>query len=796
MCKIRLLALILSALWILVAGAQQDELLPPEQAFSFSARAVAPDWIEAEWTIAPDYYMYRDKFLVRLLEGEAQLGELQIPDGKVKDDPFFGRLETYRGQVVIGVPVSRIASGPLTITIEAVGQGCNDPIGVCYPPLTQTTSLTLPALNQNVSKAASDVIHTPVSSSQISTPQTVDSLRNLLAASQDKPEVTEISGQTQSSQISSLQTLKDLLGVADAQSEFLDPKDAYRIELQGQDAETLLARFTIADGYYLYQDKTRFSSQTEGVSIGNVTLPEGKKKTDEYFGEQVVYYHGFDVELPLSRRQKAAGDVAVKVKYQGCAEQGICYPPMDKVFTVSLPGIADAQASQVPGPGGRPSSTGGEEEAIPTIDGGILWPVLLAFAAGLALTFTPCVLPMIPILASIVVGQGGEKSKTRGGQLAIVYVLGTAVTYTAAGVVAGATGDQLQAYFQNPWGIGFVVVILVLLSLSMFGFYDLQVPASMQSKLQARAGRLQGGAVGGVFFMGLISALIVGACVSPVLIAVLGLAIERADPVLGGMIMFSLAMGSGVILVGLGFGVAFLLPRAGPWMDKVKYVFGVMLLGVAIYILGALPEVPVLYLWGALLIVSAVYLGALQSLPADAGGWRYLWKGLGVFALVWGVLALLGGLTGSRDITRPIDLSGNTLKAGVAPENGLKDENTHGLFARVSKIEDLDAKLSQARTAGQPVMLDYYADWCVDCVRMENSTFADPEVRRLLRNFMMVQVDVTDPRDPSTNAIKKRYGVYGPPAMLFFNTAGKELKSLRRYGYMTVDVFITHIREI
>lgn len=257
-----------------------------------------------------------------------------------------------------------------------------------------------------------------------------------------------------------------------------------------------------------------------------------------------------------------------------------------------------------------------------------------------------------------------------------------------------------------------------------------------------------------------------------------------------------MALGSGVILVGLGFGASFLLPRAGPWLEKVKRVFGVMLLGVAIYILGALPDVPVLYLWGILLIVCSIYLGALHALPADAGGWRYLWKGLGVFALVWGVLALLGGMANNRDITRPIDLSRNALIAQVALEGGSQGENAVDLFTRVSEIEVLDARLLEAKAAGRPVMLDYYADWCVDCIRMEKSTFAHPNVRQVLRDFVMIQVDVTDPRNPSTNAIKKRYGVYGPPAMLFFDRAGDEVRKLRRYGFMEPDEFITHIKQI
>ena len=608
--------------------------------------------------------------------------------------------------------------------------------------------------------------------------------------------VPQQSAAGQSTEASNVQLLRDLLGSAESQPEFLDPEVAFRIDLQNRGPNTLVARFSIEDGYYLYRDKTGFSSQTDGVNIGQVLLPEGKKKSDSYFGEQFVYYGGFEVDVPLVRASQGIEEVAIKVNYQGCADQGICYPPMDKVFTLRLPGIDDVQAAVTTGPGNTETLSDTQTSTETAFDSGMLWAIIFAFVAGLALTFTPCVLPMIPILASIVVGQGANRTKLQSGVLSIFFVLGTAVTYAAVGVMAGATGNQLQAYFQNPWGIGVVAAILIGLSLSMFGLYNIQLPVSLQSRLQTRAGHLKGGALGGVFIMGLISALIVGACVSPVLIAVLGLAIERADPVLGGLIMFSMALGSGVVLVGIGFGAAFLMPKMGPWMDNVKYVFGVMLLGVAIYILGALPEIPILYLWGLLFILCSVYLGALQSLPVDSSGWRTLQKGIGVFALVWGVLAILGGMTGNRDITRPIDLSSNSFFGTSSPGMALEKQNTGSLFTRVSDMATLDARMAKAKAAGKPIMLDYWAEWCVDCIRMENNTFSNPKVRQALTNFVMLQVNVTDPRNSATNALKTRFGVYGPPAMLFFDANGKELKALRRYGYMTADEFIAHIKPI
>ena len=601
------------------------------------------------------------------------------------------------------------------------------------------------------------------------------------------PQQSEVAGS------STLQTLRGLLNFDQTQPEFLDPEVAYRIELNVLAPKNLLAKFTIEDGYYLYQEKTRFSSLTDGVTIENVMFPEGKRKVDEFFGEQIVYYNGMEVDLPLTRTRPEPEEVKIQVDYQGCAEKGICYPPMNKVFTLNLPGISDALASHSLSDNADKIATSEPDDFAAT---DMVWPILRAFVAGLALTFTPCVLPTIPILASIIVGQRAERSRTRAGFLSLVYVMGTATTYTAVGVLAGATGDQLQAYFQNPWGIGLVVGILVLLTLSMFGVYDLQMPTAIQSRLQAHAGRLKAGTFGAVFFMGVISALIVGACVSPVLMAVLGLAIDRADPVLGGLIMFSLAMGSGVLLVALGIGAGFLLPKAGPWMDRVKHVFGVLLLGVAIYILGALPAVPVLYLWGAYFIIVGVYLGALQSLPVDVSGWRYLYKGIGVVLLIWGFLALLGGMTGNRNILQPIDLSRDIINSGIFPKKTSKNSSTQSLFSRVSDLEALDVQLLDAKSSNRPVMLDYYADWCIDCVRMEDSTFSDPAVRDELETFVMLQVDVTDPRNLSTNAVKKRYGVFGPPAMLFFNANGEEEKGLRRYGFMGPEEFIAHIKTL
>jgi thiol:disulfide interchange protein DsbD len=357
-------------------------------------------------------------------------------------------------------------------------------------------------------------------------------------------------------------------------------------------------------------------------------------------------------------------------------------------------------------------------------------------------------------------------------------------------VLAGATGEQLQAHFQNPWAIGIVSVIFVLLALSMFGFYELQMPSFLQSRLTEGSQRVHGGSLRGTFVLGLISALIVGACVSPLLISALGVAISSRDPLLGGLIMFAMALGMGVILIAVGIGLGAALPRAGAWMDRVKQVFGVLLLAVAIYLLGLLPAVPVLWLWAALFIVTGVYLGATQSLPAGANGWRYLWKGLGTVLLIWGVAALIGGFSGGRDILKPLpEWHGSATAGNAAGSPG----EVH--FERMTSLAQIEQALAQARAQSRPALLDFYATWCTDCVRMEKGVFPDARVQARLRDFALVQADVTE-NDAEARAIKERFGIFGPPALLVYGADGSELRELRFYGYKTVDEFLAHLAGV
>ncbi len=565
------------------------------------------------------------------------------------------------------------------------------------------------------------------------------------------------------------------------QSDVPDPEQVFRVSVQRGDA-SLRVRVDIDDCCYLYRDKIKLAltggdgkAAPAGVKLGTYTLPPGNVKNDEFIGKTEVYHSSFEFEVAL---EGSADNLALTVGYQGCAEKPvqICYPPITKTVAIAG-GVADSAPAQ--------SSSGG------------IWLALAAaFGAGLLLSFTPCVLPMLPILSGVIIGaEGTQLTKLRGGLLSYTYVLGTALTYTVAGAIAGATGEQLQAYFQNPWAIGTFASILVLLALSMFGLYELQIPAAIQSLLHLQSSKLRdrarawvAGEFVGVFLLGLLSALIIGACVSPILVSVLGGAVAARDPWLGAGLMFALAHGQGVILVAVGISEGLLLPKAGPWMNTIKHVFGVLLVAVAIYLLGFLPQVPVLLLWGVLFIVCAVYLSATQRLPEYATGWRYLGKGLGTVFLIWGVLALLGGFAGGRDVFNPFPFSsfGTTASAPAGP-----------LFERVKTLPQLEQRLATAKAAGKPLVLDYYDDWCTDCVRREKATFADADVRaELMNRFVRLQADLTNSGDPEAKALKGRFDVYGPPATLFFASSGDELRDLRAYGFLDKQAFLGILRRV
>ncbi|MGA7800075.1 MAG: protein-disulfide reductase DsbD, partial [Gammaproteobacteria bacterium] len=423
-------------------------------------------------------------------------------------------------------------------------------------------------------------------------------------------------------------------------------------------------------------------------------------------------------------------------------------------------------------------------------EGHLLLTLASFFGFGLLLAFTPCVFPMIPILSSIIVGQGERITTGRAFSLSAAYVLAMAVTYTAAGIIAAVFGQNLQAAFQNPWILGTFAGVFVLLSLSMFGFYDLQMPAFVQSKLTDISNRQRGGTLLGAGVMGFLSALIVGPCVAAPLAGALIYIGQTGNAVLGGLALFALSLGMGAPLLAIGTGAGKVLPRAGDWMNTVKGVFGVLLLAVAIWMLERiLPGAITMALWATLLMVSSIYMGALDSLGPDATGWRRFWKGSGLVMLLYGAVLLVGAATGATDPLQPLArvsvTSGGV--ASAAEHQGLQ-------FKRVKDLQQFQQQLQAASSQGRPVMLDFYADWCVSCKEMEKYTFSKPQVQQALAGTTLLQADVTADNE-ADKALLRHFGLIGPPSILFFGPDGTERRPYRVVGYMKAADFRKHVME-
>lgn len=568
-----------------------------------------------------------------------------------------------------------------------------------------------------------------------------------------------------------------------AEEEFLDPEVAFSVKVE-QAGQNAIARFSIADGYYLYQERLGFQLVSGNVTLGQPVLPKAELKNDPNFGDVMVYKHHFDVTIPVN----GAGSFELLVKYQGCALAGLCYPPQKQTVTLT----ADS----------KPTASGGTtfesqanaelsetDQIASMLSGGNVWLIIAVFfGIGLLLAFTPCVFPMIPILSSIIVGQGDGLTTRRAFVLSLVYVLAMASTYTIAGVLAGLFGANLQAAFQNPWILSAFSIIFVVLALSMFGFFELQLPASVQAKLADVSNKQEGGTLAGVAIMGLLSALIVGPCVAPPLAGALIYIGQTGDALLGGSALFALSMGMGVPLLLVGTAAGKFMPRAGGWMDSVKAVFGVSLLAVAIWMLARiLPDTVTMLLWAGLAIGSAVYLGALES---AVSGWQKLWKSLGIMLLAWGVFLLIATASGGKSALQPLTHLVSTSPAMASSATGV----SHSAFQKVNSLTELNQALASAQAKGMAVMLDFYADWCVSCKEMEAFTFNDPVVAERMAKLVLLQVDVTENTDDH-KALMKQFGVVGPPAILFFDASSTELRQARVVGFMKAPAFAERVQK-
>ncbi|MYM28835.1 protein-disulfide reductase DsbD [Duganella sp. CY15W] len=640
-----------------------------------------------------------------------------------------------------------------------------------------------------------------------------------------------------------------LLQPARAQ-EFLDPSEAFKFSARMVDGHTVAVTFQIADGYYMYRERFKFSAQ--GAKLGTPQIPPGKVHYDDTFAKDVeTYRKGLTITIPVD----VNGPFTLLASGQGCSEKGLCYAPQDykaaltgsgsvpvpaapaattpaaaqaapsapapaataaqpaaasvapvataaaiaatrpaegavnlgvdggkaasaapgvKIYTVpnptatDLPQPAPAVATTV-----APASEAGRLEA--ALKSGKLLVILPLFALlGLGLSFTPCVLPMVPILSSIIVGEGAQSSRSRGLALSVTYALGMALVYTALGVAAGLAGEGLASALQNPWVLGAFALLMALLSLSMFGFYELQVPAALQSKLSTVSNRQASGKLAGVFVMGAISALIVGPCVAAPLAAALVYISQSRDIVIGGAALFAMAVGMSVPLILVGVSAGTLLPKAGVWMDAVKRFFGVLMLAVGWWLVSpVLPGAVQMLGWAALLVGYGMYL------LMNSGQW--VAKSVGVIVAVLGVAQLVGVVSGGRDPLAPLAHLGS--KAHEAPL----------AFQRIKTTQQLDAVLAQ--TGGKTAMLDFYADWCVSCKEMEKLTFVDPQVRAKLANTVLLQVDVTA-NDADDKAMLKRFGLFGPPGIILFDRQGKEIPNARVIGFQDAAKFTASLSAL
>ena len=588
-------------------------------------------------------------------------------------------------------------------------------------------------------------------------------------------------------------------GSARAADDFLDPAIAFRFEARMADPQTLEVRYQIAEGYYMYRE--RFAFRAAGAKLGTPEIPPGKVKYDETFQKDVETYKG---ELVIRIPVEGSGPFTLTAASQGCADAGLCYPPQEHSAQLSAgagggapalpiganapqmssaplsPAAMDAApampvpapvAAAAPATAAQPSDMAG---IAGILEGGRLLAIVPAFVLlGLGLAFTPCVLPMVPILSSIIVGEGRQAGRSRGFILSATYSLGMAIVYTLLGVAAGLAGEGLAAALQNPWVLGAFALLIVAMAMSMFGFYELQMPAALQTRLANTAGRQSGGKLAGVFAMGAISALIVGPCVAAPLAGALVYISQTRDVVIGGAALFAMAVGMSIPLLLVGVSAGSLLPRAGAWMESVKRLFGVLMLAMALWLVSpVLPPIVQMLGWAALLFGYGFYLLRKHRHWASMAA--------GAAFAVLGAVQLVGAATGGRDALAPLaHLTGGAHQGMV--------------FKRIKTVQDLDRELANA--GGKTVMLDFYADWCVSCKEMEKLTFVDPAVQAKLANTILLQVDVTA-NDAEDKAMLKRFKLFGPPGIILFGPDGQEIPDSRVIGYQNPEKFLNSLARL
>lgn len=568
---------------------------------------------------------------------------------------------------------------------------------------------------------------------------------------------------------------------------FLPPDQAFRLSARARPGAVALS-WRIADGYYLYRKRFKVVAETGG--IGTVDFPAGEIKDDPNFGRVVVYRHQVTLQIPVAQRP-ADGRMKLAVTYQGCADAGLCYTPITKHLAVDLPAASGGVASsagrpQAPPATGPPAAQDRLAALVERSNPG--WFALVFFGLGVLLAFTPCVLPMIPILAGVIGGAGTKLTTRRAFLLSLAYVLAMACVYTAAGVAAGFAGAGLQAFFQAPWVIAVFAAVFVALAAALFGLYELRLPSAVQNRITALSVGRRGGTWFGAAALGALSALIVSPCVAAPLAGALIVIGQAGEPFRGGIALAALSLGMGAPLLVFGTVAGRLLPKAGAWMETLERLLGVVLLAFAVWLLGRIIPAPgTLVLWGLVGILASVFLGVFERADPSIGAARRLVRALGLGAFAWALMLLVGGAAGGVDPLRPLAVFTGGSSPAARPLPTLS-------YQAVNSVPELQGSLARAAAMHRPVMVDFYADWCTSCHEMDRTTFRDPAVRALLSQMQVLRVDVTR-NTAADRDLLRRYGLYGPPAYLFFDANGRYLADDAVVGFLAAPRFLARARR-
>jgi thiol:disulfide interchange protein DsbD len=697
-----------------------DEYLQPEEAFKYTATADEKT-LTVEWRVAPEYYLYKKRMGLAAATPGVSIGEPAYPKGQIHKDEYFGEQEVFRGTFKVSAPLSGAKVGD-TVALKLKWQGCAD-AGLCYPPSEWETSV----------KVASAVAS--------------------VAASADK--------------------LFDRAS-SSGEDEYLPVDEAFVLTGDALSVNDLQLNWRIADGYYLYKGRMKVVPSGDTKTIGALVLPKGDDHYDEYFGNQEIYRQSVDATFSLPPGDGKTVDIAVT--YQGCADAGLCYPPETKTLTISL---EDAPATAGPA---SPSNYISEQDSFMAklATGSLLVVIAIGYLGGLLMAFTPCVLPMVPILSGIIAGGGQNMSPARGFLLSLVYVAGIAVVYVSMGMLAAYVGGgvNLQAIFNQPAILIPFALLFVVLAAAMFGAFTIQMPSFIQSRLSDASNNQRAGTFVGVGVMGALSALIVSACVAPVLIGALTFIAKTGDIGRGAVAMLSISLGMGTPLLLVGASAGALLPRAGAWMETIKNLFGVMFVAVAAWLLSRIvPGWANMMLWAAVALALAwvLWRAGFRASPA-----RNTSRALAAGAGVYGVVLLVGAMLGGTNPLSPI------------PQLAAKVD--HLPFKRFKTVEDLEREVAAASAAGKSVMVDFYADWCVSCIEMEHKTFTKPDVQAALADTVLLQADVTS-NDDEDKRLYKYFDIVGPPTIAFYGADGKERRNFRVVGFMKAPEFAAVVRQ-